>query len=367
MEILVKPKEDKNENKSIIDSKDIICPKCGDICLLDIKGYKISLYGCKSEDNIDNILLEEYEKIQKVEQPKILCGNCNKSNIIFGKTNEFFKCLKCDQNLCQECKLMHDNRHNIIFYEQTKSICNIHNKGFNSYCEKCKINLCDSCKSKHEDKHNIINYGEIILDEKKFKSQTQDLNIKIFEFNEKIKGIIKILNKISNNMKIYYKINKNLYDIYERKNRTYQLLKNINEIIIKNDLILKDINKIINENETINLFKNLLELYNNMNNKNNNIFDNNKESPKNEIIAIYEKDNKNKETKIFGKEFIENNKNNFDLYINGNSVYLSDKLDNSFWNEKKKTIEIKLVEKNKCINMKNMFHNCETLISISQE
>ena len=118
MEILVIKKEDKNENKSIIDSKDIICPKCGEICLLDIKGYKIALYDCKIKDKIDNILLEEYEKIQKIDQSKVLCGKCNKSSKSIAKNNEFYKCLGCDINLCQKCKSKHDNNHNIINYEK---------------------------------------------------------------------------------------------------------------------------------------------------------------------------------------------------------------------------------------------------------
>ena len=43
-------------NNEIIKSKDIICPKCGENCLLNIKNYQISFYGCKNNDKLNNIL-----------------------------------------------------------------------------------------------------------------------------------------------------------------------------------------------------------------------------------------------------------------------------------------------------------------------
>ena len=50
MNVLVYQNED-NENKKIIKSKEIICPKCKEICLLKIKEYKLSLYDCKKKKN----------------------------------------------------------------------------------------------------------------------------------------------------------------------------------------------------------------------------------------------------------------------------------------------------------------------------
>ena len=37
-------------------SKDIICPECGDICLLSINDYKMNLNKCCKEHNFPNIL-----------------------------------------------------------------------------------------------------------------------------------------------------------------------------------------------------------------------------------------------------------------------------------------------------------------------
>ena len=48
----------KIENKEILkQSKDIICPECGEICLIDIKDYKIILSDCK--DMIAKIDIKE--------------------------------------------------------------------------------------------------------------------------------------------------------------------------------------------------------------------------------------------------------------------------------------------------------------------
>ena len=47
--------EDNPKNKV----KEIICPTCGENCRIDIKDFKIKLYGCKNNHEINNILLEE--------------------------------------------------------------------------------------------------------------------------------------------------------------------------------------------------------------------------------------------------------------------------------------------------------------------
>ena len=42
----------------IIKSKEIICPKCNENILIKIDEYKINLYNCKSNHEINNILLK---------------------------------------------------------------------------------------------------------------------------------------------------------------------------------------------------------------------------------------------------------------------------------------------------------------------
>ena len=220
-----------NENFRKIKSRDIICPKCGEICLLNIKEYNISFYGCKNGDKLNNILLDEYENIQKINQTTIICENCKNKDI--SNNNEFFKCLLCDTNLCSICKSKHNENHSIINYGEKNYTCKNHKEKFNSYCNKCKINLCKICESNHEDKDNLIYYKDVIPQQDTIKSQIEELKIKIDKCNAKIKELIKILNNISKNMEIYYKINYNIFDNYNKNNINYELLKNINEIIKK--------------------------------------------------------------------------------------------------------------------------------------
>ena len=77
-----------NNNESIINenekiSKEIICPKCKENILIKIEEYKINLFNCKNNHNINNILIKEYENMEKIDISKIKCDNCkikNKSN-----------------------------------------------------------------------------------------------------------------------------------------------------------------------------------------------------------------------------------------------------------------------------------------------
>ena len=69
IKILVNNINDKNiENKDELkEYKDIICPECGNICLLDIKDYKIILNKCVINHSTENILLDEFNDLQKIK------------------------------------------------------------------------------------------------------------------------------------------------------------------------------------------------------------------------------------------------------------------------------------------------------------
>jgi len=117
--------EEINKN-TIIRSKNIICPECKESIRIKIEDYKIKLFGCKNNHNLDNILLEEYEDTQYIDISKIKCEICkdkNKSN-----SNEFYRCNQCKINICLLCKSKHDRNHNIINYELKDYICEEHNE-----------------------------------------------------------------------------------------------------------------------------------------------------------------------------------------------------------------------------------------------
>ena len=90
---------DNIKNNNLIKSKYIKCPECQEDIRIKINDYKIKLYECKNKHNIDNILLEEYENIEKIDISKIICNICNINNKSNTYKNEFYKCLTCNMNL----------------------------------------------------------------------------------------------------------------------------------------------------------------------------------------------------------------------------------------------------------------------------
>ena len=118
IKILVYSKDDINNNKSIIKSNYIICPKCGENIKYKIKYYKIYLYECKNGHRINSILLNEFEKTQYIDISKIICEKCKEKNKSNTYHNEFHTCITCGINICPLCKSFHDKSHNIIDYDQ---------------------------------------------------------------------------------------------------------------------------------------------------------------------------------------------------------------------------------------------------------
>ena len=158
----------------------------------------------------------------------------------------------------------HDNIEN----NKINYICNLHNESLSSFCKKCNKNLCMFCECEHEDKENIILYRDILPKKDMMKNQIEELKNSINKFKEKIQEIKNILDSISINLEIYYNINDNVLKQFEKKNRNFQLFKNMNEIIYNNINVLKELNVIKNENDKIKFFNLSFKLYENMNYKN---------------------------------------------------------------------------------------------------
>jgi len=116
-------------NKVTKTSNEVICPICKEICLLEIKDYKISLYNCKNGHN-SNLSIKEFNESQIINLSDIICNICKERNKGNTHNNEFFKCLNCKYNICPLCKSNHNNNHNIINYDQINYICNEHNEQY---------------------------------------------------------------------------------------------------------------------------------------------------------------------------------------------------------------------------------------------
>ena len=378
-----------NEDNLMKISKRIICPLCLENCRIKFQNYKLLLYGCKNGHETNDILLDEFENTQKINELKIICDNCKNINKFKAFNRQFYKCLTCKQNLCPLCKSIHSKEHFIIDYEEKDYLCEIHNEIYISYCNKCNINLCMHCEKNHQD-HKIINYKNIKINKEEIKQNLSQFRTKIDIFNNKIKDIINILNKIIDNIEIFYKINFDILNNYTLENYNYQILQNINDI--KNNIKIEDINKIINNKDINYQFKYLVNIFskitgkiisNSNSDENNNEVKNNITENKINILKEKKQDNKiiefkgeaiirykiNKNAdnivKIFGYDFIKNNIKNCIIINEKNSYKLCEYFDISNYPQNKDILEIKLKGINNIIDMSFMFADCEKLLSLS--
>ena len=145
----------------IIKSKDVICPKCGELCLINFDECKVKLNSCKNKDE-QLISLDEFDKTQFVNENKILCDICNKRSKGKATEEKFWRCGTCNKNICIICKSAHDKDHILIEYNKKNYVCHKHNEPLKSYCEACQLNLCEKCNTKHDKEHKIISFEEIM-------------------------------------------------------------------------------------------------------------------------------------------------------------------------------------------------------------
>ena len=309
----------------------IICPNCHLIPILKFENYKISLTGCKcpNKDIFDNILLYEFDERQKMP------------------------CL--------------DNNHNEIEMKiQSQIKCGEHDELFCAYCNNCKKDLCLTCKSIHKSdfpNHNIIRLGDLIIDKdelSKLKLDYEILKEKINETNKMIEEYVSKLEKVKQSLDVLKNIANDFIENYDPKKRNFAILYNINNF--KYDFVVNDLKNINNDKDINSKFQKIIELYDKM------IY-------MNEINITYclnEENIKNKKVKIFGKIFVENNKDKCKILykdkIHDLTEYIEIINDNNNLNQNQnenKIISIKLIDINKITNLSNMFNDCTQLLYFS--
>jgi len=272
---------------------EIICPECGEICKIKFDDYKIILYECKNKHKLKSIEFEDFIETQNIRKSKIPCNNCNKSEEAT-KYDEYYICSECNKYLCILCKEIHNKEHNLIRYEDKNYICINHNKRYNSYCNKCHKNLCLKCENEHKTENDIIYYEQILPDIND--TRIEEMKIKIENFYNNINDIIEKLNKIENKINIFYKIYFSIINNYYILNINYEILNNINEILnYNNNIIMNNINNVIEMPDDYKKVNILIDLYNIIFNCNKN-------------IIKYKINNCQEKIKIFGNNFVKNNK-----------------------------------------------------------
>ena len=310
MKVLVIDTNIPTPNGVLIELKEIICPKCNENVIINLKDYKLEMK-CKNNHN-NKIFFKDYNN--RINISEILCNQCNKKRSESYKYN-FFICLKCNINLCPLCKSQHDQNHEIINYDNKNYICNKHNENFIKYC--CNRNICIECEKEHKG-HKSIYYGDILPDD----SEKNKIKESIDSFTNEIKKLINKLNDLMKNIESYYNIYNNSFDVYHKKKKNYEILQNINEFIDFNKTLIKDINLII-ENNNINKLNDIMKMYEKMNSQNIDFLNQNKinKENKNKTNNDYPKNqisdgtNDLKSITPYKKEFKAKSKGSWEYYI----------------------------------------------------
>ena len=331
------------------DIKNIICPKCKEICFININNYKLFLNNCKNKHKTENLLISEFDTQQKIDLRTIKCDICKVKDKESSESKLFYKCFKCNINLCPLCKKGHDRSHKVIDYDDKDYECSTHIRPFKSYCKNCNENLCLSCQNEHNG-HEIIDFNDMMPDESALEKNLKELRKKINLFKKDLNKLKYTLEYVMKNMEKYYKLNEQIINNFEENRRNYQVLYNIKEL--NNSFLFKDIDEIVS---TENIGVKVTKIFN-IFHKMSNIFD--------EISLIYNVDDKEEETRIFSDIFVHNNQDICQMVID-DKVY---ELKGTFYtkNYKNKELNIKLKNIERCYEFTKMLDGCKSLSSIPE-
>jgi len=331
------------------DIKNIICPKCKEICFININNYKISVNNCKNKHQTENLLIDEFEATQNIDLKAIKCDVCKVKDKESSNSKLFYKCFKCNMNLCPQCKGGHDSSHKVIDYDDKDYKCKAHIQSFISYCKNCNENLCPLCQNDHNG-HEIIDFNDIKLDESTLEKNLKELKKKIDLLKKELNKIKYTFEYISKNIEKYYKLNQQIINNFEENRRNYQVLYNIKEL--NNNYLFKDIDEIVStENISVKVI-NILDVFHKMNN----MFD--------EISLIYDVNDREEETRIFSDLFVHNNKEICQMVIDDKVYELKGTFNTK--NYKKKELKIKLKNIEKCYDFSKMLDGCKSLSSLPE-
>ncbi len=261
MNILVYDLNEQISNDNMKQSKEIICPKCKESIRIKIEDYKIILFCYKNRHIIDNLTFDKFEESQIIDESKIICANCQQNNKSSTFGNEFYKCNNCKIYLCPICKKKHDQSHYIINYDLKYFICENHNENYISFCNNCFKNMCAICMEEDNDNNHKIDIYKRPNKNNKL-NELEELKNNINKMNKEMDKIIEIICNVKKYIGKYFNICDNLINNFDcdLKNRNYEKIENINNIINKD--ILCDIKEIINGNNINKKFNKIIEINN---------------------------------------------------------------------------------------------------------
>ena len=239
--------------------------------LLDEKSLKFPLMKIKYDDfdiKINSIFTQDKSKDFNIKDLKDILSKestfkCSKCQKVISTFEFFTKKDSKEIVLCKDCHNKLSEKETNVQYmsiDNCISICDRHNKKYESFCLICNRNICPDCKENHQylgQKHELIIF-ENIFDKKEIK---QKINIchKVKSLSQIYKSIseIKFREMKLNDWKRYQNISERfsrenkyaeiiistLNYFLNKKSLCYEIISNFNEI--KYNKVLEDIN--INE------------------------------------------------------------------------------------------------------------------------
>ena len=318
------------------------CPKCLFFPFIQIINKNEIRYICKCtkrEGKIIKIkdLIKEITNIEDKENKNLLKNKelkCNKHKHKFR-----YYCINCHINICRECCESHlKEKHDLIIFD------------FNNYDIRKKINkLSEYFNTQQNDDEQII-------------KRKPDNNENISDLLENSSIFKEELNsdRLKNDNKLKVKIEKNNPNVIIEENNPYYFYE-LFKIIYNDYLNYPNYSHFFNIENFFRFMEKEMNAKKNNEIKKNNELNNIFKKGKDMMTIVYKNDNK--EIKLFGSKFIENNFLNVRLEINNNLCGIKEyyKFDNNI-----EEVEIKLYisENQKTIDLSFMFSNCANLKSI---
>ena len=213
-----------NQNNNLKQSKYIFCPKCDEPVRVELKNFKINLFGSKNGYEINNLSFPDLNQSLLINESKITCDICHNTDKSKTYNNSFFRCGTCNKNICPLCSSSHDKKHILIDYDKKYFKCNLYNESYTLYCNNCNKNICVLCEKDHNN-HNIISLGKMIPEKNKLEEDKSNLKIVIDKFIKDIKEIIDKLKNVMNNIESYYNIYNELISGFEAKPKLSYITK----------------------------------------------------------------------------------------------------------------------------------------------
>ena len=343
-----------NKYKKSQQFKNILCPKCRNFTILNIKENTFEMECInKPKHEYKDLTINSFIESQNIDESKFICCKCGNNKLYY---NEFY----VTSNRLYICPLCYKKNNNLIkidFYDKYY-ICLKHNKNYISYCYNCKMNLCDECENEVDHvNHKIVLYKAIKPGKKRIEELEND-KIKINNYKRELLILNKYFKEFSDiNLDIiqdlnnYIKIYENVINSYGDSNSSvhycnYESIVNISNFKAKK--LIKQITSFLEENKITTKFNHIVNLYETYNKIN-------------QLTMVYKKGNK---IHLFGSDFVKKNKPNCYLLINYKKYDLCEFYYNFKKNDTSETLIVKLIGNKKITDMSGIFHYCDSLVSI---